>query len=139
MPSLHTGETLRDERGVQYAVLIPSPLDDDAVSVFHLGNINVVDLFAAMFLTDPARGAIILNRLLVLGTHLANGQSRLIFAATNDMTFPAPFLARSRISSCEHRTCQWYASTETSNTTSSFFNMNFLLVVVDQDVMWHKQ
>ena len=48
-------EPLRDQSGMEYAIFIQRTRADYSITVFNLAGINVVDLFAAVLLTDPSR------------------------------------------------------------------------------------
>src|SRR5213593_75891 len=50
---LESREPLRDQRGMEYAILIPSAFGYHPVTVFNLARINVIDLFTAVLLADP--------------------------------------------------------------------------------------
>src|SRR5205814_6586572 len=86
------GEPLRDYRGVEYALLLPSAFDDHSIAIFNLGGINVVDLFAAVPLTDPLRRAVILNGHLSGAAPLTNRECRFVRTAPNHRTIPEGLL-----------------------------------------------
>src|ERR1700674_5241670 len=65
-------EPLRDYRGVEYAILIPSAFGYHPVPIFNLAGIDVVDFFAAVLLADPFRRTVVLDGLLVARTHANN-------------------------------------------------------------------
>ena len=52
-----TGEPFRDQSGMEYAVC-RMPLTNHPIVVLDLASVNIIDLFAAVLLTDPvgARG-----------------------------------------------------------------------------------
>src|SRR6202049_1480721 len=77
---------------MEYATFIPTARTDHPVPVLHFAGINVVNLFTAVRLTNPARGVVVLNDPFVRRTHLAHGQTRLIFTASYDMALPTPLL-----------------------------------------------
>src|SRR6202030_1024056 len=80
-PARLMGESLGDDRGVEYAILVPSALADHSITVFDLADVNIVSLLAAVLLTDPSGRAVVSDGLLLAGTHLANGQCRFILTA----------------------------------------------------------
>src|SRR5438874_3629348 len=92
LPGRLMGEPLRDYRGVEYALLLPSAFDDHSIAIFNLGGINVVDLFAAVPLTDPLRRAVILNGHLSGAAPLTNRECRFVRTAPNHRTIPAGLL-----------------------------------------------
>jgi len=57
---------------VENAILIPGARADHSITVFNLAGINLVDLFAAVLLTNPVRRAVVLDGLLDARTHLTN-------------------------------------------------------------------
>src|SRR6266436_4269641 len=77
---------------MEYAIFIPSAGTDNPVAVLHFAGINVVNLFTAVLLTDPARRVVVLNDPFARRTHLAHSQARLIFTASYDMALPASLL-----------------------------------------------
>src|SRR5713101_5277742 len=77
---------------MQYAIFIPSARTDHPVPVLHFAGIDVVNLFFAVLLTNPARRVVVLNDPFGRRTHLAHGQARLIFTASYDMALPSPLL-----------------------------------------------
>src|ERR1700680_1770860 len=86
------GESLGDERGVEYAILAPSALADHSITVFNLAGINIVNLLAAVLLTDPLRRAVVSDVPLLARTPLAKGQSRFILTPPDDIPLPAILL-----------------------------------------------
>src|SRR5882762_9709636 len=86
------GESLGDERGLEYAILAPSALADYSITVFNLAGINVVNRLAAVLLTDPSRRAVVSDEPLLARTHLTNCQRRFILTAPDDIAFPAILL-----------------------------------------------
>src|SRR4029077_16095897 len=85
-------ESLGDDRGVEYAILVPSALADHSITVFNLAGINVVNLLAAVLLTDPSGRSGVGDSPLLVRTHLANGQCRFILTAPDDIALPAILL-----------------------------------------------
>ena len=57
---------------MKYTILVPSTLADHPIIVLDLGSIDVVDLFAAVLLTDPLGRAVLLDRLLDVRTQRTN-------------------------------------------------------------------
>jgi len=53
---------------VEYTIIAQSALADHSITIFNLTGINIVDLLAAVRLTDPLRRAIVLHGLLFAGT-----------------------------------------------------------------------
>src|ERR1700730_1861622 len=87
-PELESCEPLGDQRGMEYAILIPSAFGYHPVTVFNLAGIDVVDFFAAVLLADPFRRTVVLDGLFVARTHAANGQCGLILTDPGYHTLP---------------------------------------------------
>ena len=82
---------------MKYAIIAPSALADHAIIILNLADINVIDLFAAVLLTNPVRRAVVLDGLLEARAHLTNRQRRFILTASYDMTLPARPLRELRL------------------------------------------
>src|SRR5438552_4593608 len=85
-------EPLRDESGVEHAVLVPSSHADHPVVVIDLASIDVVDFLAAMLLTSEFGRAVVRNGLLHARAPLTNCQRGFILIASGDNTLPASLL-----------------------------------------------
>src|SRR5207248_2634535 len=85
-------EPLRNESGVEHAVLVPSSHADHPVVVIDLASIDVVDFLAAMLLTSEFGRAVVRDRLLHARAPPTNCQRGLIFIASGDNTLPASLL-----------------------------------------------
>src|SRR5207245_8579573 len=77
-------EPLRDESGVEHAVLVPSSHADHPVVVIDLASIDVVDFLAAMLLTSEFGRAVVRDRLLHARAPLTNCQRGFILLASGD-------------------------------------------------------
>src|ERR1700719_4377079 len=89
------GKPLRDQGSMQYAILVPGSFADHAIMFRNLAGVNVLDLVAAVPLTDPSRRAVVLDGPLVIRrTCLADRQRRFIRAEPYDITFPPRLFAR---------------------------------------------
>src|SRR3984893_16392209 len=96
-PELESCEPLGDQRGMEYAILIPSAFGYHPVPVFNLAGIDVVDFFAAVLLADPFRRTVVLDGLLVARTHATNRQCRVILNYSWYNTLPTPRLRSLRL------------------------------------------
>src|SRR5438132_5078280 len=85
-------EPLRNESGVEHAVLVPSSHADHPVVVIDLASIDVVDFLAAMLLTSEFGRAVVRDRLLHARAPLTNCQRGFILIASGDNTLPASLL-----------------------------------------------
>ena len=51
--ALHASEALRDQSGMEHAILVPSTRADHSITVLNLASVDVVGLLAAVFLANP--------------------------------------------------------------------------------------
>src|ERR1700693_2350166 len=80
---------LRNQGGMQYAVLVPHALADHAIMFPDFAGVNVLDLVATVPLTDPSRRAVVLDGpLVVRRTCLADRPRRFVRAEPYDIYLP---------------------------------------------------